>query len=70
MNLEYTPIRDYAAIGDCHGSALAGRDGGIDWCALARFDADPVFCRLLERAAQLFDDAPLTNSLASRLALP
>ena len=39
-------------IGDCHGSALVGRNGSIDWCCLERFDADPVFCRLLggERA--------------------
>jgi Domain of unknown function (DUF5911) len=44
----YRPLRDYAAIGDCHGGALVGRDGGIDWCALRRFDADPVFCRLLD----------------------
>ena len=44
----YRPIRDYAAIGDCHGSALVSRDGTIDWCALERFDADPVFCRLLD----------------------
>ena len=44
----YRPIRDYAAIGDCHGSALVGRDGTIDWCTLKRFDADPVFCRLLD----------------------
>jgi GH15 family glucan-1,4-alpha-glucosidase len=44
----YRPVRDYAAIGDCHGAALVGHDGSIDWCTLRRFDADPVFCRLLD----------------------
>jgi hypothetical protein len=44
----YRPIRDYAAIGDCHGPALVSRDGSIDWCTLRRFDADPVFCRILD----------------------
>ncbi|MEO6032879.1 MAG: glycoside hydrolase family 15 protein, partial [Burkholderiaceae bacterium] len=44
----YSPIEDYALIGDCHGSALVGRDGSIDWAALHRFDADPVFCRILD----------------------
>ncbi|MEO6363193.1 MAG: glycoside hydrolase family 15 protein, partial [Caldimonas sp.] len=44
----YRPIADYALIGDCHGSALVGRDGGIDWAVLHRFDGDPVFCRVLD----------------------
>ena len=44
----YRPIEDYALIGDCHGAALVGGDGSIDWAALHRFDADPVFCRLLD----------------------
>lgn len=46
----YQPIRNYAVIGDCHGSALVSRDGSVDWCCLGRFDADPIFCRLLDAA--------------------
>ncbi len=45
---KYQPIGDYALIGDCHGSALVARDGSVDWCCLGRFDADPVFCRILD----------------------
>jgi alpha,alpha-trehalase len=44
----YRPIRDYALVGDCHGSALVARDGGVDWCCLGRFDAEAVFCRVLD----------------------
>lgn len=44
----YLPIGDYALIGDCHGAALVGRDGSIDWATLNRFDEDPVCCRLLD----------------------
>lgn len=44
----YLPIRDYGIIGDCHGSALVSRNGSVDWCCLGRFDADPVFCRILD----------------------
>jgi len=46
----YRPIADYALIGDCHGAALVSRAGGIDWATLRRFDADPVFCRVLDAA--------------------
>jgi GH15 family glucan-1,4-alpha-glucosidase len=43
----YVPIGDYALIGDCRGCALVSRACSIDWCAFDRFDAPPVFCRLL-----------------------
>ncbi|MEO5699311.1 MAG: glycoside hydrolase family 15 protein [Casimicrobiaceae bacterium] len=44
----YRPIADYALVGDCRGAAMVARDGGIDWATLHRFDAEPVFCRLLD----------------------
>lgn len=44
----YSPIGDYALIGDCHGSALVSKDGAIDWACLARFDGGAIFCRLLD----------------------
>jgi GH15 family glucan-1,4-alpha-glucosidase len=63
----YLPIRDYALVGDCHGSALVGRDGSVDWCCLRRFDADPVFCRILDSDRGGFLSlAPLTKFSVAR----
>lgn len=45
----YQPIEAYALLSNCRGCALVARDGSIDWACLERFDADPVFSRLLDR---------------------
>jgi GH15 family glucan-1,4-alpha-glucosidase len=44
----YPPIGEYALISDCHSAALVSRDGSVDWCCFHRFDARPVFARLLD----------------------
>jgi alpha,alpha-trehalase len=44
----YPPISDYALLSDCHTAALVSRDGSIDWCCFHRFEARPVFARLLD----------------------
>ncbi len=44
----YPPIADYALLSDCHSAALVSRDGSVDWCCFHRFDARPVFSRLLD----------------------
>lgn len=67
----YRPIRDYALVGDCHGAALVTRDGSVDWCCLGRFDADPVFWRILDAAkGGFFQVCPEGHAQTERGYLP
>ena len=45
----FPDISDYGFLSDCHSAALVTRDGSIEWCCFGRFDAEPVFCRILDR---------------------
>jgi GH15 family glucan-1,4-alpha-glucosidase len=59
----YPPIADYALISDCHSGALVSKDGSIDWCTFHRYEARPVFGRLLDWAkAGFFRIAPLDDN--------
>ncbi|SEG87110.1 Glucoamylase (glucan-1,4-alpha-glucosidase), GH15 family [Actinacidiphila yanglinensis] len=43
------PLEDVGLIGDGTTAALVGLDGSIPWMCVPRFDADPLFCGLLDR---------------------
>jgi GH15 family glucan-1,4-alpha-glucosidase len=67
----YPPIGDYALLSDCHSAALVSRDGSIDWCCFHRFDARPVFARLLDwSGGGHFRIAPTAPATVTRRYLP
>jgi alpha,alpha-trehalase len=62
----YPPIADYALLSDCHSGALVSKDGSIDWCTFHRYEARPVFARILDWAkAGFFRIAPLDDEYES-----
>ena len=67
----YPPIGDYALLSDCHSAALVSRDGSIDWGCFHRFDARPVFARLLDwSGGGHFRIAPTAPATVTRRYLP
>jgi alpha,alpha-trehalase len=67
VGTEYPPISDYALLSDCHSGALVSKDGSIDWCAFHRFEARPVFGRLLDwERGGFFRIAPVEDYEATR----
>ena len=68
---KYPPISDYALLSDCHSGALVSKDGSIDWCAFHRFEARPVFARILDWGkGGFFRIAPTDEYEVTRRYLP
>jgi GH15 family glucan-1,4-alpha-glucosidase len=67
----YPPIADYALLSDCHSAVLVSREGSVDWAAFHRFDARPVFSRILDwNQGGHFQLAPATIARCERRYLP
>jgi GH15 family glucan-1,4-alpha-glucosidase len=64
-------LEDLGLIGNCQFSALVHRDGTVVWCCLPRFDAEPVFGALLDRAeGGGFQVAPASGTSGLQRYLP
>ena len=46
----YLPLEDLGLIGNGATVALIGRDGSVPWLCVPGFDAEPLFCGLLDHA--------------------
>jgi alpha,alpha-trehalase len=46
----YLPLEDLGLIGDGATVALVGHDGSVPWLCVPGFDAEPLFCGLLDHA--------------------
>ncbi len=67
----FPPISDYAFLSDCRSCALVARDASVEWACFHRFDARPIFARILDRdRGGWFRICPAGPFEASRRYLP
>src|SRR5262245_59045350 len=67
----YSPISDYAIIGNCRTAALIDRSGSLDWLCLPRFDSPSMFGALLDaRKGGRFRIGPSAAFHSKRRYLP
>lgn len=67
----FPSISDYAFLSNCRSCALVCRDGSVEWACFHRFDARPVFARILDREiGGWFRIAPTVEYQVSRRYLP
>jgi len=68
---DYSPIADYAVIGDCRTAALISKAGSLDWLCLPRFDSPAVFAAILDsRKGGRFSVRPAGRFAVSRRYVP
>ncbi len=46
--MPYQPIEDYGGVGNLRTTALAGKNGSIDWFCFPHFDSPSVFGAILD----------------------
>ncbi|MFL5893710.1 MAG: glycoside hydrolase family 15 protein [Thermoleophilaceae bacterium] len=65
-SMDFKPIADYGLLSDCNTSALAARDGSIDWLCMPRFDSPALFARILDPDGGHWKIAPTARSVTER----
>ncbi len=65
--MPYSPIENYALIGNMHTAALVGMNGSIDFMCLPHFDSPSIFAALLDdRKGGRFSIRPILEKVRQR----